>query len=298
MHLGIVYTEGVEALAMALGDRWVNITRAHLDYERHVEGREAAPVTSIVALIRAGLFTRSFCRRMAEFVQRHDRLQDYLIPPDPPFLIPFHPGKVVAIGRNYRAHVAEFDNQMPTEPIFFAKAPSACIGPDEAIVVQQWHGRVDHEGELGVLIGKRARNVSVEDARSCIAGYTIVNDVTARDIQKKDIGTGNPWFRSKSIDTFCPLGPVAALADALPWPVTVDIEVRVNGEIRQKSNTAKFIFPIPELIAAVSKFMTLEPGDLIATGTPEGVSPIHDGDHVAVSIPEIGVLRNPVRSGD
>ncbi len=298
MHIALVYVGGAEALAMSLGERWVNLTRAHQDYERHVEGRETVPIRDIISLVNAGLFTRSFYRRMTEFVQRNDRLRDYLIPPDTRFLAPLRPGKIVAIGRNYRAHVAEFDNQMPTEPIFFAKAPSACIGPEEPIVVQEWHGRVDHEGELGVVIGKSARHVSMEHARDYIAGFTVVNDVTARDIQKKDIGAGNPWFRSKSIDTFCPLGPVVAMADALPWPVAVDIEVRVNGQVRQKSNTEKFIFSIPELIAAVSRFMTLDPGDLVATGTPAGVSPIHAGDIVEVTIPEIGTLKNPVVSGD
>ena len=298
MHIALVYVGGEEVLAMSLGERWVNLSRAHQDYERVVENRQIAPVRDLLAFVNAGFFNCSFCRRITEFVQSHDRFEDYLIPEDARFLAPLRPSKIIAIGRNYRAHVAEFDNQMPTEPIFFAKAPSACIGPGEAIVVQRWHGRVDHEGELGVIIGKRARNVFPEHVRDYIAGYTIVNDVTARDIQKQDIGAGNPWFRSKSIDTFCPFGPVVAMTDALPWPVAVDIEVRVNGQVRQKSNTEKFIFPIPELIAAVSRFMTLYPGDLIATGTPEGVSPIHAGDLVEVIIPEIGVLSNPVVSGD
>jgi len=122
----------------------------------------------------------------------------------------------------------------------------------------------------------------------------LLNDVTAREMQKKDIDAGHPWFRSKSLDTFCPFGPYMVLRDALPWPLEVDIECAVNGEIRQKSNTRHFIFKLPELIAYVSRFITLEPGDVLSTGTPEGIAPLHPGDTVEVRVPEIGVLRNPV----
>ncbi len=219
---------------------------------------------------------------------------EYQLPEPIRFALPFRPGKVVAIGRNYRAHVAEFDNKMPREPIYFCKASSACVGQDEPIVVREDFGRVDHEGELGVVIGRLAKNVPAERARDYIAGYTIVNDVTAREVQKRDMGDGQPWFRSKSIDTFCPIGPAILLRDAMPWPVRVNLETRVNGEVRQQSNTEKFIFDIPCLVEAITRFMSLEPGDIIATGTPEGVSPIHPGDVIEVGIPGIGVLRNPV----
>jgi 5-oxopent-3-ene-1,2,5-tricarboxylate decarboxylase/2-hydroxyhepta-2,4-diene-1,7-dioate isomerase len=160
--------------------------------------------------------------------------------------------------------------------------------------VKDWYGRVDHEGELAVVIGKRAKDVKAEDARDYIAGYTLVNDVTAREMQKGDKSQGNPWFRSKNLDTFCPVGPVVVLRDTLSWPVKVDIEVTVNGVKRQSSNTGKWIFDLGTVIAYVTKFMTLEPGDLIATGTPEGVAALEPGDEVSVRVPEIGELKNPV----
>jgi 2-keto-4-pentenoate hydratase/2-oxohepta-3-ene-1,7-dioic acid hydratase in catechol pathway len=138
--------------------------------------------------------------------------------------------------------------------------------------------------------------VSAEDARHLVAGYTLVNDVTARDIQRGDMADSNPWFRSKSVDTFCPLGPVVVMAEVLDWPVVTPLETRVNGAVRQSSTTDRFIFSIAEVIAAITRFMTLEPGDLIAMGTPEGVGPLTDGDVVEVENPAIGVLRNPVRA--
>jgi 2-keto-4-pentenoate hydratase/2-oxohepta-3-ene-1,7-dioic acid hydratase in catechol pathway len=294
MKAGLMQIDGRRAVAMPLGERWVDVSRAYSDYQREVEGRDTPEMRDVLDLILADGMTRSFYRRITEFVQRYGRLEKYVVPGDATFLMPWRPGKIIAIGRNYRAHVAEFDNQMPTEPIFFAKANSACIGPDEAIAIKPWYGRVDHEGELAVVFGKRAKDVRPEDALDYVAGYTLLNDVTARAMQKADIARGDPWFRSKSLDTFCPIGPVLVFPEVLPWPLEVDIEVAVNGEIRQKSNTAKFIFDLPTLIAHVTRHITLEAGDVISTGTPEGVSPLNPGDIVEVRAPGIGLLRNPV----
>jgi 5-oxopent-3-ene-1,2,5-tricarboxylate decarboxylase / 2-hydroxyhepta-2,4-diene-1,7-dioate isomerase len=294
MKAGVVLADGRRTVTMPLGERWVDVSRAYRDYQREVEDRDVPEMRDLLDLIRAEGITRSFYRRITEFVQRHGRLEKYVLPDEPKFQLPWRPGKIIAIGRNYRAHVEEFDNQMPTEPIFFAKANSACIGPDEAIVIKPWYGRVDHEGELAVAIGKRAKDVRPEDALDYIAGYTLLNDVTARAMQKADIARGDPWFRSKSLDTFCPIGPVLVFPEVLSWPLEVDIEVAVNGEIRQKSNTAKFIFDLPTLMAHVTRHITLEAGDVISTGTPEGVSPLNPGDIVEVRAPGIGLLRNPV----
>lgn len=296
MIFGRALVEGTPVLVTSLGSRWLNLTRASRDYHRHVEGRETAPLDGIPDMLAAGLFNRSFYRRIAEFVQRNNRLADYALPSPPELLLPWRPGKVIAVGRNYAAHVAEFDNQLPKEPVIFCKANSSCIGTGEAITFPESIGRVDHEGELGVVIGKRASRVRREDARAYVAGYTLANDVTARDMQRAAMAESNPWFVSKSMDTFCPIGPVVALADALPWPVVTPIEVRVNGETRQKSDTGRFIFSIPEVLEAVTRHITLEPGDLVITGTPEGVSPLKDGDLVEVMNPELGVLANPVRA--
>jgi 2-keto-4-pentenoate hydratase/2-oxohepta-3-ene-1,7-dioic acid hydratase in catechol pathway len=220
----------------------------------------------------------------------------YLLDEPLEFLQPFRPGKIIAIGRNYDAHARELGNEPPTEILYFAKTPSICIGPEQPILTKPAYGRVDYEGELGVLIGRQAKGVTEEEARACIAGYTIVNDVTAREMQKRDIAQGHPWYRSKNIDTFCPIGPAIALPDAFSWPLEITVETRVNGDIRQQGNTRDFIFPVARLISYVSSYMTLEPGDLIATGTPEGVGPLQPGDIVEVTIEGIGTLRNPVQS--
>ncbi len=295
MRIGVVETDAGRALAMPLGARWLNLSAAWRDYQRLVEQQEGVEAPADVGdLLRRGLFNRSFYRRMAEFTQRHGRLEKYALAEPLRFALPLRPGKVVAIGRNYRKHVEEFDNKMPSEPIYFVKTASACIGCEASVVVKPWYGRVDHEGEVGVVIGRSAREVAAADAQEYIAGYTLVNDVTARDMQKADIADGQPWFRSKNCDTFCPVGPVVAFRDALSWPLEEDIEVRVNGEVRQRSNTKRFIFDIPTLLEAITRLMTLEPGDIISTGTPEGVGPLTPGDVVEVASPRIGVLRNPV----
>lgn len=286
MRIATIKSEGRPIMAVCQNDCWYNLSRL---FE---ESRIGDAPVDLGGLLATGHCSATFLSPICA-----GATDGHILAGPLEFMMPFRPGKVVGIGRNYQAHVAEFDNKMPGEPIYFCKATTACIGPEEAIVIKDWYGRVDHEGELGVVIGRRAKDVSSEDARDYIAGYTIVNDVTAREVQKRDIADSQPWFRSKSLDTFCPLGPVLTLREALPWPVQVDLSVRVNGEVRQQSNTAKFIFDIPSLIAAVTRFMTLEPGDIIATGTPEGVSPLHPGDSVEVEIPGIGVLCNPVVAG-
>lgn len=206
-------------------------------------------------------------------------------------MAPVTPSKIICVGRNYRAHAAELGNEVPREPLLFFKPPSAIVGPGDAIALPSASERVDHEAELGVVIGRRCRGVSAADAVSVIAGYTCVNDVTARDLQKRD----GQWARAKGFDTFCPVGP--HLVDALP---AGDLEVicRVNGVERQRGKVADMIFPVAQLIAYISAIFTLEPGDLIVTGTPEGVSPLSVGDVVDVEIPGLGLLSNPVRKGE
>lgn len=294
MKIGVVMLDGESVLIMPLGARWINVTAADAAYARHVEGREAAPLRSIQAMIERGLMHRSYYRRICEFVQRHGRLEEYTLEGPPRFVLPHRPGKVVCIGRNYKAHVEEFDNNMPTEPTIFNKATSSVIGPEEAIRIKEWYGRCDHEGELALIVGKRITDMRREEAQEAIAGYTLLNDVTARAIQFQDIAASNPWFRSKSCDTFCPIGPVVVLPEVFGWPVHTDVEVRVNGELRQQGNTNLFMFDIGWQLEAITKFVTLEPGDVVATGTPAGVGPLEPGDVVEVINPEIGVLRNPV----
>jgi 2-keto-4-pentenoate hydratase/2-oxohepta-3-ene-1,7-dioic acid hydratase in catechol pathway len=207
---------------------------------------------------------------------------------DVKLLAPVAPSKIVCVGRNYREHAAELGNKMPDEPLLFLKAPSAIIGSGDHIELPRASEQVEHEGELGVVIGRVARKLpSNDDPLNYVFGYTCVNDVTARDLQRKDV----QFTRGKSFDTFCPVGPwIETEID----PNNVAVETRLNGEVKQKGNTADMAFPVSFLIRYISEIMTLYPGDLIATGTPAGVSRMKQGDNVEVEVAGIGVLQNPV----
>jgi 2-keto-4-pentenoate hydratase/2-oxohepta-3-ene-1,7-dioic acid hydratase in catechol pathway len=204
-------------------------------------------------------------------------------------LAPTSPLKVVAVGLNYLDHAKEMGMPVPEEPIIFLKPSTSVIGPGDDIVMPKSSARVDYEGELGIVIGKRARDVSVADARTFIFGYTCLNDVTARDLQIKDV----QFTRAKSFDTFCPIGPwVETELD----PYNLAIETRLNGKTVQSSNTAQMKWGAYELVSFISGVMTLLPGDVIATGTPPGVGPTAPGDRIEVSIAGIGTLTNQTRS--
>lgn len=203
-------------------------------------------------------------------------------------LAPCLPSKVVCVGINYHDHAQEFNHELPDSPLLFLKPPTSVIGPGEAIVYPPyWTARVDYEAELAVVIGRRARRITPEEAPEYIFGYTCLNDVTARDLQRKD----GQWTRAKSFDTFCPIGPVIArgidVADAR-------IESRLNGNVCQRSTTARMIFTPAQIVAFASQVMTLEPGDVIATGTPSGVGPMQPDDTIEIEIEHIGCLRNTV----
>jgi 2-keto-4-pentenoate hydratase/2-oxohepta-3-ene-1,7-dioic acid hydratase in catechol pathway len=204
-------------------------------------------------------------------------------------LAPCQPTKILAVGLNYRTHAAEAGYDVPSEPLVFSKPPSSVIGPLVPIVYPILSQQVDYEGELAVVIGRQARNVPPEKADDFVLGYTCGNDVTARDLQRRD----DQWTRAKGFDTFCPLGP-CIVTDLNPGHLT--IQTRVNGEIRQSASTTDMVFSVAELIAYVSQVMTLEPGDVILSGTPSGVGPLQPGDVVEVEIEGIGTLRNPVVS--
>ena len=203
-------------------------------------------------------------------------------------LAPVAPSKIVCVGRNYREHAAELGNKMPDEPLLFLKPPSAVIASGDSIELPPQSQQVEHEGELGVVIGRRARKLTEDDdPLNYVFGYTCVNDVTARDLQRKDV----QFTRAKSFDTFCPVGPF--IVDGLD-PLNLVVTTRVNGTVKQSGRTADMAFSVPFLIRYISNVMTLYPGDLIATGTPAGVSPMKDGDVVEVEIEGIGTLRNTV----
>ena len=201
-------------------------------------------------------------------------------------LAPVEPSKVVCVGRNYRAHAAELGNPMPSEPLLFLKPPSALLEPDGILELpaQSLSNRVEHEVELGLVIGRRVRRATEQEAAEAIFGYTIVGDITARDLQRKD----KTWTRGKCMDGFCPTGPVVVRGLD---PAALQVRCSVNGEIRQDGNTRDMAFSPAVIVAYTSGVMTLEPGDLIATGTPEGVGPLVDGDTLAMTVDGIGELR-------
>jgi 2-keto-4-pentenoate hydratase/2-oxohepta-3-ene-1,7-dioic acid hydratase in catechol pathway len=203
-------------------------------------------------------------------------------------MMPLRPSKIIGIGRNYVAHARELGNEVPEVPILFFKPPTALIGPGEPILLPGVSQRVEFEAEIGVVIGRRIRNADVDLAERAIGGYVCVNDVTCRDLQKVD----GQWGRAKGFDTFCPAGP--RIASGLDWRA-LELVCRVNGIERQRAKATDMHFPIPELVSFLSGIMTLEPGDLIATGTPAGTGPLHDGDTVEVDIPGVGTLTNPVK---
>lgn len=197
------------------------------------------------------------------------------------------PTKIVCVGRNYVAHARELGNEVPEKPLLFFKPPSSVIRDGQPIVIPSASERVEHEGEIAVIIGRRARNLSEAEALAVVEGIAPLNDVTARDLQRTD----GQWARAKGFDTFCPIGPVSPLPR--DWR-EIEVVCRVNGELRQQGRASEMAFGIPFLIAYVSRIMTLEPGDVLATGTPEGVGPLRPGDVVEVELAGGGRVRNPV----
>jgi len=194
----------------------------------------------------------------------------------------------VCLGRNYVAHAKEHGAEVPERPLLFLKPPSAVVADGAPIILPADSQQVEHEGEIGVVIGRRARHVSEADALACIAGYAPLNDVTARDIQRSE----SQWARAKGFDTFCPIGRTCP-ADGVDWRA-LEVVCRVNGQERQRGRGSELVFGVPYLIAFISRVMTLEEGDVIATGTPEGVGPLRAGDEVEVELVGLGRVRNPV----
>jgi 2-keto-4-pentenoate hydratase/2-oxohepta-3-ene-1,7-dioic acid hydratase in catechol pathway len=206
-------------------------------------------------------------------------------------LPPVTPTKIVCVGRNYREHVRELGNEVPMEPLLFFKPPSSLLKPGGRILLPARAGRVDFEGELALVIGRRTRRFPADgNWREAVRGLTLANDISARDLQKKD----GQWTRAKGFDTFCPVGPI--VSDELDLDAGLTLETRVNGDVRQTGSTRDFIFAVAELLSAITAAMTLEPGDLVLTGTPAGVGPLAAGDRVEVSMAGLGTLENTVEA--
>ncbi|MBI4568409.1 MAG: fumarylacetoacetate hydrolase family protein [Planctomycetes bacterium] len=247
-------------------------------------------------MLAAGLFTREHLAPVLAFIEEHNLARDLRLAGEIEFLPPVaRPSKVLAMAKNYALHAREMDAEPPEEPLFFAKAPSAITAHQKEVVLPRWlNSAVHYEAELALVIGKRAKYVTPDAAMACVAGYTIANDVTARGMQKADKEAGHPWLRSKSFDTFCPLGPYLVPRDFIRDPHALSVACAVNGAERQSGNTRDMLFRIPDVVVAMSRCMTLEPGDVILTGTPEGVGPLAAGDLLETTVGSLGTLRNRV----
>jgi len=281
-------------LGCEMDGRMIDLTRAISLYETiHGHILEIPPI-DIVELIWDGVFTGEYLGSVLETMDKYGLVNDLIVDNEYSVEAPIYPGKIIALGNNYRAHVEEMGQNLPEEPVLFGKWASTIIGHGEDIVIPEGIGRVDFEAELAFIIGKSAKGVPRAEAMDYVAGYTCLNDVSAREMQGRDIARSLPWMQSKNFDTFAPIGPCVLIADAIEPPVEIDIQCRVNGEVRQDSNTRDFIFDIPAMIAYITKIMTLELGDVVTTGTPSGVGPIKPGDVVNVTCSGIGTLSNPV----
>jgi len=272
----------------------VDLGRAHGIWMMTVDDHLWMPVADMMDAIAAEVSTPGILADVREFVVDHDLVEELLVE-DFELLAPLPlPPRIIALGLNYAEHARETGKEPPEEPIFFAKASTAVIGPDAPVIVPQNVGRVDHEVELAVVLSLGGRDIPRAEANLCVFGYTVLNDVTARDMQSADMAAGRPWLLCKGMDTFAPMGPWLVTQDEMPDPLEVDLALRVNGETRQQGNTRDLIFDIPEIIHRLSQYVTLEPGDVIATGTPSGISPIRPGDVIEAEVEGIGVLQNPV----
>jgi len=273
-----------------------NLTEAFEIYQHMKHVSQPISFGFLQVLVEMGYASAQTVEQIFKDQWVRSKIERLRLPETIQFDVPIsRPSKIIAIGRNYAEHVKELKHDMPDELCFFCKAPTAVIPHEADIVIPDWYdGQVDYEAELGLIIGKTAYRVPAEDALMYLAGYTIVNDVTARSMQKKDLEKQNPWFRSKSMDTFCPVGPYLVPVDALDDPQQLDIKLMINGQMKQKANTKLMMFKVPEIIAEISKFMTLNPGDIIATGTPAGVGSIQDGDVIEITITGLGTLKNTV----
>jgi acylpyruvate hydrolase len=288
VRLGCVFGETCFDITKAIGDDLLEFPRVAFTIEDAIQVKDGLALLS---------------EQLGKLERSSSGIQTFLFnASDIRFHAPItHPQKLIGIGLNYRDHVEEIKAEIPKQPLLFGMYANAITGPDDAIILPPMSRQVDFEAELGVIIGRRARQVSVDTALDYVAGYTIINDVSARDLQFSD----GQWLRAKSFDTFAPMGPYLVTKESLHGGDGLDIELRLNGKTMQKSNTRNLIFKVPDLVSHISKVMTLEVGDVIATGTPGGVGFVRNpqvfmkpGDIVEIEIEGIGQLRNRVTEFD
>lgn len=296
MKLAQFETAGGYCIGVEQRGKWVNYTKAEAFFSLAGGPVGMETQTTIAGMLETGGFDRRRLAAILKFVDGTGLKESVLVPREAVLRAPLmRPRKIVALGLNYVLHAKEGSFDVPTEPVLFVKVGSSVIGPGEVIRIPRNLGRMDHEVELAVVIGKRATEVSRRAAFRYVAGYTIVNDVSARSLQTRDLEKRHPWFRTKSFDTFTPMGPWIVTADEIPPPVRLNLECRVNGRLRQKANSRDLVFDIPTVIEFITRYITLDPGDVVSTGTPDGIGPIRHGDTVTCAIQKIGKLTNPVR---
>lgn len=295
MYLATCKRDKRSFVVLKEGDKFIDFSMAWSAYQVVVEKKKEP----FYAKSLDDFFHESFIEligKVYQFIKEKKLIDFYYLRTTPNFIQPIlYPSKIICLARNYGEHAKEANMTIPKEPVFFAKAPSAIIGPNEEIIAKKEWGRIDPEAELAVIIGKRCKECKEEEVYKYIAGFTIFNDVTARDIQSKDISEKEPWFRSKSFDTFAPMGPYLVTMDDISDPQNLNIKLSVNGEVRQNANTSDMLFSVPYLISYISNHFTLMPGDIIATGTPKGIAPLSNDDEIEIEIENIGVLKNRIK---
>ena len=285
-YIGLCVTEGT-----------LNFSQAWEIYRAETPNCSQIEFSSILHMIASDLFSGKIFTDVYMHLKKHSHLEKCLEKREFTFEPPISGSiKILALARNYRAHAKELGNEPIEEPIIFTKTSNTILPHKGEIIYPEKLTRVDHEIELGVIIGKKLKYVDEEDAKNAISGYTIVNDVTARDLQKADISNQWPWLRSKNFDTFLPMGPYIVPKEFIKDPNNLNLQLDVNGKKRQMGNTSYMINSIPQVISYISGFMSLYPGDVICTGTPEGVAPLNVGDTIDATISGIGTLSNNVIS--
>jgi len=291
-------TKGEPRIGVQTPEGLLNFTQLW-GYFKELKNFPRAPELPFLQLmVELDYFSEETFAEVIAAVREYRSLDDLIIREPFSWQLPVQrPTKILCLGRNYRAHAAELNNTVPEAPMYFAKVPSSLLPHQGHIRIPAGVGRVDHELELALVIGKRGANIPESKAMEHVAGYTIANDITAREMQREEQKKGKPWTLAKGMDTFCPLGPWLVPAGSVADPHNLTLELKVDGEVRQKGSTADMVYGIPELIAYISRYMTLEPGDLLLTGTPEGVGPIQPGNRIEGSIDGLGTLENGVVQG-
>ncbi len=291
-------TRGEPRIGVQTPEGLLNFTQLWGCFKELKNFPQAPELSFLQLMVELDYFSEETFAEVIAAVREFRSLDDFVIGESFSWQLPVQrPTKILCLGRNYRAHAAELNNTVPEAPMYFAKVPSSLLPHQGNICIPAGVGRVDHELELALVIGKRGTDIPAGKAMEHVAGYTIANDVTAREMQREEQKKGKPWTLAKGMDTFCPLGPWLVPAGSVADPHNLTLELKVDGEVRQKGSTADMVYGIPELIAYISRYMTLEPGDLLLTGTPEGVGPIQPGNRIVCTIDGLGTLENGVVQG-